>query len=91
MMMAQASGDDGQFNAEESKYDYADNDGSANDGYDGESANDSNFTKRDSSRVSNRGLVGDASMRFQRQKKKRTGAVGESVDELKPPGPQIAG
>lgn len=91
MMMAQASGEDGQYNAEESKYDYADNDGSAADGYD-ESANDSNFTKRDSSRVSNRGLVGDASMRFQRQKKKRTGAVGESVDEgSKVPGPSIAG
>jgi hypothetical protein len=95
LMMAAASGEDGQFNAEESKYDYADGDGSAaNEEDDGGSSgmNDSDFTKRDSSRVSNRGLVGDSSMRFQRQKKKRAGgAVGEAENDLKPGHPQRPG
>lgn len=69
-MMAAASGDDGQYNAEESKYDYVDVgiDGSGMEGEGGDDSamgEDPDFTKRDSSRVSNRGLV-DQSMRFQR-------------------------
>jgi len=86
MMMAAANGgEDGNYNAEESKYDEQFDDGSAIDGssaikHEGEEnssrGDDADFTKRDSSRVSNRALV-DKNFRFQRKKKRG----GDAVDE----------
>lgn len=46
---------------------------------------DSSFTKRDSSRVSNRGLIGDSNFKFSRKRgvMKGKGANNDSVEEYR--------